>query len=129
MRNGKLQSARDLSPVVQLSPEMRDALEAWVSKQAGAMKHSDAIRKIVSDFLTRKGYLAKGDSHDKAASPATRPTYESRRNKASETDRAAREIIDAETQKRDAKTARLRAQREAAAEGASFVPKPKKGRK
>jgi hypothetical protein len=41
--------------------------------------------------------------------------------KVSETDRAAREIIDAEKQKRDAKTARLKAAREAAE---ATAPKP-----
>lgn len=55
--------------------------------------------------------------------------FKERETKVGETDRAARQIIDAEKQQRDAKTARLKAAREAAEAAAPPAPagKPKKG--
>jgi hypothetical protein len=57
--------------------------------------------------------------------------FKERETKISETDRAARQIIDAEKMKHDAKMARLRAAREAAEVAAPATPpeRPKKGKR
>jgi hypothetical protein len=57
--------------------------------------------------------------------------FKERETKINETDRAARQIIDAEKMKHDAKMARLRAAREAAEAAAPPTPpeRPKKGKR
>ena len=59
-RRGRPPTGKDPVSSVRLSTELREALDAWVIDQKlPKPSRSEAIRRIVTDHLRRKGYLPK----------------------------------------------------------------------
>ena len=46
--------------VVRLPLSVIEAAEAWAAEQEGEISRPEAIRLILSDYLTRRGFLKKG---------------------------------------------------------------------
>jgi len=45
--------------MVRLLPELTVPLDAWAAEQGGELSRPEAIRRILTDYLSRRGFMKK----------------------------------------------------------------------